>query len=43
MGQVLGMTETLTVINARVDDRPLLLAQLERMDAPEEHIHEGTV
>src|SRR5919109_3164339 len=28
------MTETLTVINERVDDIPLLLAQLERMDVP---------
>jgi transposase len=28
------MTETLTVLNERVDDIPLLLAQLERMDVP---------
>ena len=34
------MTEILTVINERVDDIPLLLAHLDRMDVPrllEEH------
>ena len=37
------MIETLTALDERANDISLLWAHLERMDVPEEHIHEDPV